>query len=247
LYSDEGTWSIRGAYFLKLDRSTKDVLHSSYHEFEDDFITMYMTEKEEAKAKKKAARKDDELEMGNFEMRDVVIREDGGILMVAEQYSMWVTTTTTTDANGNTSTTYTYHYLYRDILVINLSPDGEVEWKARIPKHQYTRNDGGYASSYCMAVVDDNLMFVFNDTGRNLNFKKGETLYRMRLGKKDAIITLVHLNGKGEFTREALVEVEKQDMLCIPKKSTEIGDRILIVAERKKDNQFGTVTFLNGL
>jgi len=242
-YSEEGTSSVVGSYYMKLDRSTKEVLKSTYHRFEEDFITMYMTEKQEAKAKKKASRRNDELELNDFQVTDVVVYPDGSLTVASEQYDFWVTTSYRTDANGRTTQVNTYHYLYRDIIVIHLDQEGEVIWKARVPKNQYTRNDDGYASSNSLAAVNGELYLVFNDSERNLGFKKGDVLYRMRLKKKDAIITLVHIDANGHFTREALVEVERKDMLCIPKKSTEVSDKILLVAEERKNNKFGVVTF----
>ncbi|MBK6551495.1 MAG: hypothetical protein IPG11_13980 [Flavobacteriales bacterium] len=110
----------RHSFFLKLDQNTKQVTHSSFKEFDADFITQYMTEKEEAKASKRADKKGEEIELYNYELRDIVRRTDGGAVMVGEQYRFYVTTTTTSSPNGGTTTTTTYHYIYNDIIVVNV-------------------------------------------------------------------------------------------------------------------------------
>ncbi len=53
LYGNKGSFSVRGAFYLRLDRASKSIAHESYMDFSDDLITSYMTEKEEKKGKKR--------------------------------------------------------------------------------------------------------------------------------------------------------------------------------------------------
>lgn len=243
-YGNKGSFTVRGTFFLKLDRRSKAILHESYKEFSDDFITQYMTEKEESKAKKKADKKDEDLELYSYELRDIVRTDDGGAVLVGEQYMFYVTTSTFTDANGRTSTTTTYHYVYNDIIVVNVDPEGNIDWAVKIPKRQHTTNDGGYYSSFAMHVDKDNLYFVFNDHGQNLFLLPGDKVQQFKLGGKEALITLATVEGVGTVHREALLSPDKRDAITRPKACVQIDDdRMFIYAARKKEYRFGLITF----
>ncbi|MFT3885513.1 MAG: hypothetical protein QM724_08810 [Flavobacteriales bacterium] len=69
-------------FFLRLDRKTKEIVHESFKEFSDEMITSFMTEKEE----KKAEKNDEDLELYSYDLGNIIRRDDGGAVMVAEQY-----------------------------------------------------------------------------------------------------------------------------------------------------------------
>ena len=100
-WGNKSSWSVRGAFFLRLDRKTKTINHESFKEFDHDFITAYMTEKEERKAEKKAEKKGEDLEMYNFDLDDIILRDDGGAVMVGEQAYQY--TRCYTDSKGSQS------------------------------------------------------------------------------------------------------------------------------------------------
>jgi hypothetical protein len=196
-YSEKGTWSIRGTFFLRIDRATKTIVRQSFKEFDTDFITAYMTDKEEQKATKKAERKGESLEMYEYEMRDNIKREDGGAVVVAEQYYMWVETIRTTNANGSVSTRTVYHYVYNDIIVVSIAPSGDIEWNAKVPKRQHSTNDGGYYSSYAMTLKGGKIYLLFNDNGENLFLKDGDKVQQFEVTGKDALVTLATIDEDG--------------------------------------------------
>lgn len=243
-WGNKGTWSVRGAYFMRLDRDSKEIVHQSFKEFDDDFITQHMTEKEAEKATKKAEKKGGELEMMEFDLDEIILREDGGAILVGEQYRFYVTTTTTSTPNGGTTTTTTYHYVYNDIIAINISPEGDIEWAAKIPKRQHTRNDGGRYSSYALAIKDDKMYFVFNDSGKNLMLLPGDKIHQFELKGKEALITLATVDGDGRVHREALLSPEKRDAILAPKECFQMeDDRMFIYAYRKNEYRYGMITF----
>lgn len=236
--------AIRGTFFMKLDRRTKQIIDSSTKEFTDDFITSFWTEKEEEKAKKKAEKKDQELGLYSMDLSEIVHRDDGGALFIGEQYYMYVTTSTFRDANGRTSTTYTYHYVYNDIIVVNIDPTGEIEWLSKIPKRQHSANDNGQYSSYALQVKGENIYFIFNDSGENLFLKDGDKVQQFEIKGKDALVVLATVDAMGGVSREALFTPERRDVILKPKDCVQITDeRMFIFAERKNEYRFGKVTF----
>lgn len=243
-YGNKGDWAVRGAYVLRLDRGTKAVKHESYKEFDRDFITSYMTEKEEKKATKKAEKKGESLELYEYDLDEIVLREDGGMVLVGEQYYMYTTTVCTTNQNGGQTCRTVFHYIYNDIIAVSTDAEGNITWAVKIPKRQHTANDGGYYSSYAMAVKGNRMYFVFNDNGKNLFLTQGQKVEQFELKGKEALITMVTVDVDGRVDREALLALEKRDAILRPKACVQTDDaRMFIYAERKKEYRFGTITF----
>lgn len=243
LYGNKNSFSVRGAFFLRLDRSSKAIVHASYKEFSDDFITMYFTEKQEKMAKKKAEKKDGQLELPEFELRDLIRRDDGGAVLLAEQYMFRINYSTYT-SNGQTYTTTNYHYYYNDLLVVNIDPQGNIEWATKVPKRQHSVNDGGRNSSYAVAVSGDRIHLIFNDTGKNLFLKPGDKVDQFSLQGKDALVVLATVDANGNTTREALFSPDRRDVILRPKDCVELEDgSMFIYASRKKDYRYGLIIF----
>lgn len=243
-YSDEGTFSIKGSYFLKINGKTKTIDLKTFKEFGIDFITQNLTERQEKKVKKKEA-KGKNIELYEYDLDYLILNEDGGATLVGEQYFVSVHTYTYTDANGNTTTRTTYTYHYNDIIVVSLSPEGEIEWNEKIPKRQSSSNDGGFYLSYSIALVGDNLHFIFNDHIDNLNYS-GQGKISYYRGRKDGIVTLVTMDDDGRQVREALFSVAEADIYTRPKVSEQISaDELIIYGQRKKSQRFAKVKFNN--
>lgn len=242
-YSSEGTFSIEGSYFLKIDGKTKEIKSKSFQEFGIDFITQNMSDRQEKKTKKKAA-KGKSTELYKYDLDDIILRDDGGALLIGEQYFVKVFTSTTTDANGNMNTSTTYNYYYNDIIVINMSPNGKIEWTEKIPKRQRTANDGGFFSSYALSVVKDNLYFVFNDNPKNLFYKDKGSLSNFST-RKESIVVLVALDSEGKQTKEALFSARDADIITRPLVCEQISkDEMILFGQRKKTHRFAKIAFI---
>lgn len=245
LYSEKGTRGIKGPFYMTLDRNSKAVKTQSFGEFSKDFVTAYMTEKEEKRAEKKASKKGEDLGIEwDYDLREIIHREDGGAILMAEQYYMYAVTTCTSSPNGGRTCTTTYHYIYNDIIAVNIDPKGNIEWSAKVPKRQHSVNDGGYYSSYGIEVKGDKIYLIFNDTGENLFLKPGDKIRQFELKGKDALVTIATIDGDGNTKREALFTPERREAILRPKDCTQLeDDRMFIYASRKKEYRFGMITF----
>jgi hypothetical protein len=238
-FGNKGSFSTRGTFFLRLDRSTKQIVHESYKEFSDDFITEYMTEKEAKKATKKADKKKEDLELYSFYMHDLILRDDGGAVLVAEHFRTY--TVCTTDSKGNRSCST--HYIYNDVIVVNVDPEGNIEWASKVPKRQHTVNSQLY-SGCAVEVKGDKIYVLFNDSGENLFLKPGDKIKEFELTGKDALVVLATVNSDGTTEREALFSPERRDVILRPKDCVELSnEKMFIYASRKKDYRFGLIEF----
>jgi len=241
-FSEEGTFSIKGCYFLCIDGETKEITTKSFKDFSIDFLTQNMKERIAKKTKKKAA-KGKTVELYEFDLSDFVLRSDGGALLIGEQYYTYTRTTYHTDANGHTTSTTTYYNVYNDIIVININPDGEIEWAEKIAKHQHTMNDYGFYSSYALAVVNDKLYFIFNDNPKNIYYKSVGKPQRFTKGK-NSIVMVIEMDADGNQSRSALYRVNDDAVLTRPKVCEQIAkNEMIIFSQKRKHQRFGMVTF----
>lgn len=241
-YSENGTYSVEGSYFLKINGKTKSIETRNFEKFGIDFITQNLTEKQEKKAKKRES-KGKSNELYRYDLDKIILKEDGGAILVGEQYFVREHTTTVSNGNGGVSTRTTYHYYYNDIIVINFDAKGEMIWTEKIAKRQHTVNDNGYYSSYVLSVVDDRLFFIFNDHPKNLLELKGNKLSNFR-GGKNSMVVLVEVDSDGRQVKEALYSTKDEATFTRPKVCKQINNNELILfAIRRKSNKFGLVEF----
>jgi hypothetical protein len=238
-----GTFSIKGSYFLTIDNESKQIKTKSFKEFGLDFITQDMTERQQKKTKKRAEKGKD-VELYEYDLDNIILKDDGGAVLVGEQFYVHQSTIRSVGANGQVSTRTTYYYNYHDIIVINISPAGEIEWAHKIPKRQTTTDDGGYYSSYALAIVGDKLQFVFNDNARNIydkSLKEGK-VYSFSYKNLAVALNTVDSNGKQE--RTSLINTPKKEEIVRPKVSVQVSkNEMILFAKRKKKYQFIKITF----
>ena len=194
-YSDLGRYSTAGPYVVKIDATTNKVLFSNAEHFDIDFMTNNLARGQEAKARKKAL-KGKAVETRELSVDHIVLKEEGGFLLIGEQFEHVRHTSYSPNMPNSSSTAY----LYYDIIIINYSSDGKMLWKGFIPKHQKTANDGGAFSSYALTVVDDKMCFIFNDHA--LNLKKWPKGVVHDYDKSwDSYLVMVTIDAQGNKTK----------------------------------------------
>ena len=238
-YSDNGTLSIRGTFFLTVDAKTKEIKTENYKEFDIGFITQNMTERQAEKAKRREER-GQEQELFEYDLDKLIVRSDGGALLIGEQYFV-KTVTYTSYINGRPSTRTVTYYYYNDIIVVNINPNGDIAWTVKVPKRQSSVNDGGFYSSYAMATNKDKIYFVFNDNPDNLDYsgvgRVSETPTR------NQVVTVVSVNTKGEMKRQ-LLGAGAGEVIIRPKVCEQISySQMLLFGQRRKTQQFGRIEF----
>ncbi len=241
-YSDNGTSTIKGSYFLKLDGAKGEVVSENQTEISEAFIKDGMSEKQEKKFDKKKAKGKDQ-EIREYKIDEIILKDDGSALMVAEQWYVRVVTRTSPGANGTTTTTTTYYYHFNSLLVINFDKDGNEIWTEKIKKNQMTVNDGGYASSFVLTLKDDQMFFVFNDNPKNIiNAADDKTYGAFR--EKEIALAVHSLDQEGFSEREMLFSRQRKDLIAIPLASEQISeDELIIFCQKRKNQQFIKVTF----
>lgn len=140
----------------------------------------------------------------NFTLKEVIIKKDGGIIMVAE--SFFITTKTSVPNAGFYASYYATtpsrsikEYNYGDILIINFNKDGTIVWENFIRKNQYSQEDYGMFSSYAFANTGKYLIFIYNDFTNHKN-----------------ALTMATLDNNGKITYKQ-IKVSDQPYDWVPK------------------------------
>lgn len=244
-YSERGTTSVKGTYFFKLDAKTKEISNQNLKEFDFDLLTEFMSARQRDRAERAVAEGDERRspELYRFSLDHLILRSDGGALLIAEQFYVYERTYNYNPNfyRFNNNIRIDYFYNYNDILVINIKPTGEIEWAARIPKRQSTMNDGGFYSSYAMSIVRDKIYLIYNDNSRNFNNKSN------RIFSYDgtrSVVSLVEIGMDGEWRVDPLFQNREVDILTRPKICGQVGSKeMLIYGELGRNYRFGKLKF----
>ncbi len=238
-YSKIGTFSVDGTCFLNIDGQTGDVRTKSTKEFDLEFLTKDLTDYQKKRAKRKTKRGKD-LELWEYDLNSLVVRDDGGVLMVGEQF--WIDINTYTDANGHTHTTYVYNY--NDIFVVNVSPEGKIDWAQKIPKRQSTTGGVLGYFSYSYAIVENQLCFLYNDHEYNIDYE-GDGDIKTLSNINNSFTMLARINNDGNLTIEPLFKNERKARAYVmPKLCQQVSkDEVIVFAKRGKIEKFAKIKY----
>jgi hypothetical protein len=154
-YSDRRYGTTTGAFYFLLDPTTLDPIKTSLEPFSEE-LKRGMSFGLRGRGRRPV--------QADFEVRDFLRRADGGSYVVAEVY--FYTVQQVTNSRGQVvRTDYIYYYL--DVVILSISPQGDVEYMALVPKHQVTRNDNGRFSGLTWTMRDSDLILIYNDARKN--------------------------------------------------------------------------------
>lgn len=129
-----------------------------------------------------------------FELRKMLSRDDGGLVLVAEK--TYVRTTTSYDPyTGQRFTNYYYHN--DDILAVSLSANGDMEWTTILPKNQVSSIIDDSFSSIATNIFADNVYVLYNDHPSNIGMprKPGEMRTLNNFAKSTPVVAVINRNG----------------------------------------------------
>jgi hypothetical protein len=266
-YSEKGTFSMKGIYYLNVDPKSREVITQNLQPLDFGFLTANLSDRSKRLAKEATDKnnKSKAPELSNFSLDKLILRSDGGAILVAEQY--YVQTVMPNNAysmspygynsmyynryyynspyyNGYNNRRPDYYYNYNDIIVVNIRPTGEIEWSARIPKLQESKNDQGLFSSYSMAVAQDKFYFVYNENPKNLN-PKSDRRYTTTTDRSSSVVVVSTVNKDGQVKTSPLraVSMDKgHEVMTRPKVCRQIGrSEMMIYGEDGRTYRFASL------
>ncbi len=150
--------------------------------------------------------KRDDLDQYRFVMKDILQKTSGGYALTAERNA----TLEKTQNDGRSITTYNVYHT-DDIVAIDVSPTGKINWVNKIEKAQETSGLLTLFSSYDVAEYEDNLIFFFTDFSSQNTKALGKII--------DTESVMVKVNASGEQTRQTLLSAS-EDKITVKAKNT---------------------------
>ncbi|MCH8331228.1 MAG: hypothetical protein IH946_07585 [Bacteroidetes bacterium] len=199
---EENTFA--GLFFKVLDLVSKEYLHDEFQKINPDDL-------EDLSA---GFNRNKQLMLATFKVKDIIVRNDGGAIVVAESF---YTTSETRSVPGYypsmfySTVTYTYYY-FNDIIVFSIHPHGQIHWSKVIKKNQVSEGDGGFYSSYYLSFNRSNMHIIFNEDPVN------------RSNVMDYA-----LNGLGKVDKKLLINTSTKDLMLIPKLGKQTASNEIII------------------
>ena len=213
-YSELNSFSSAGIVYANININADVIKPRVYTEsFKAKFLNEFNTEKTINRG----------TELINYYIDRIIVRTDGGIVLVAE--SNYITESTNYNSYYQLYTTsYTYHY--DNILLFSVNPNGKIHWESIVRKNQVSEDDAAFYSSYIVSLDVDQVHVIYN-----------------KMIRKSTDIMSCTINNKGESTEKVLIK-ENENVLLMPAGGKQISaDQIVIPCIQKNKTNFMRITF----
>lgn len=148
----------------------------------------------------------------NLDVQDLVLRQDGGVLLLAEENKEYERLAYGGRRDYYGSSRFSVDYYYEDLVLISIHEDGTSHWQKLLPKRQYSNDDEAAYSSYFLFKNPSYLRILYNDEIRN-----------------DNTVSEYIMNGKGDITRRSLMSTDNQKLKLQIKNAVQISSNELVV------------------
>jgi len=225
-----GTDEIAGIFFLRIDTRNKSVVSKNVRDFEKSFLANFLDEKQAEKGK----------ELEYFNLNHLEPTPDGGVWLVAEQYH-YQQTCYTDPRTGIQECTDNYYY--NDIMVIKMDKEGIVQWSKRIPKNQFSTNDGAPYASYLAGFTDEKVCLIFNDNPKNLTATESTSVKYMNNSARSVVVKVV-LDMEGNALKNILFSAKDAQTVIQPKITLPISrNSSIIYGAGRRICKFGEISY----
>lgn len=210
MHSDKNKGRTQGYYFLSVSIDNPENRVLAFYEFEQAFMEQLVDKKVK-------------VDKGLFDVgiQDIVLRQDGGVIMICEQKRDFERASAFTNANqpfyyGSNGRFAVDHY-YEDLFLFSVHPDGTHHWEKILHKKQFSQDDDAAFSSFFLAKTSRNLHLIYNDEIRNEN-----------------TVSEYVIKGNGDFDRNSLLNTASQDLRLRFRQSKQVADNEIIVPSERK-------------
>ncbi|MDB5271708.1 MAG: hypothetical protein JWO58_75 [Chitinophagaceae bacterium] len=197
-YNSSGNSNAADGIFLSKLNKDGQLYDQTTYEIPLEIINEYVSARQKRKNEKKE--EEDAAELNNLVLRNLIVQQDGSVLLVGERY--YVTSTSYYDfQTKRTRTTTVYHY--EDMFITKLTSDSKLAWMKKLPKRQTLSTSSssyGYGSFFTYqyrAAMRGGLSYKYmsGDHKHYLIFLDNEKNKDLTTDKVPA----THVNGAGGF------------------------------------------------
>ncbi|MEM9820276.1 MAG: hypothetical protein AAF985_04365 [Bacteroidota bacterium] len=218
LYSNKNLNRTNGYFSMKMPVGNPQNYSLNFTPFDDDFVS-------DLEGKRIKNTKG----INDVEIREIVLRRDGGMLLVYEMTKLYERRLASAGRGFGAvdGLSYTVDYYYDNLFVISVHPDGQTHWKNILHKKQYSQDDNAAFSSYFLLKTPSSLRFLFNDEIRYEN-----------------TVSEYVIKGSGEYDRNSVLSTEDQDIRLRFQDAMQIAsNELLVPSERRNQLRLVRVTY----
>lgn len=165
----------------------------------------------------KTGRKGKDDVIPNLQVQDVIMRMDGGVILIAENRKEYERSLYQ-GRRDFYSMRFAIDYYYEDLILIAINPDGTDHWQKLLQKKQYSFDDDALYSSFFVFKNPSSVRLLYNDEIRNENTVS------------EYIIT-----GGGKHERRSLLNTNRQDLKLQIRNSLQITSSEIIIPSIKRN------------
>lgn len=160
----------------------------------------------------------DEGKLYTFGVKKVILRNDGGALVLAESFIKDTRESAIPVGMQPGFNTYVRStiYQYNDIIAFSLNPNGDLEWRNILHKKQSSEDDNGIYSSFFIANEKDKLRLLYLDDVSS-----------------SGILNQYILTSTGKADRAVIANQEEKDVFLLPKMGKQISPDEVVVPSYK--------------
>ncbi len=209
-YSKRSSSAIIGTAYFRLNPDL-GLEVSALQRFPDDFLNRFMSDRQIDRGR----------ELRDFYLDNIVLRSDGGVLLIGERY--YTVYNSYMDVYGYWVDQRIHHY--DDIIVNSVSPDGGLEWAAVAPKRQSSE-------------IRDHLSYLDVVSGASLFLIYG---YEPRRAPSTLYYNAVSMDGEVS-DRSILLDIRSTSDLFFPRNSLQISNtEALLVYYQDREKVYSVV------
>lgn len=217
LYSEKTKAKSVGYFYLSVSPQNPEDYKLVFESFEDDFVSKFLGKQVNASRG-----------LSEAVIREIILRRDGGILMIAEQATRSERQVLGSGAFGAGFGHVYFDFYYDDMFVISIHPDGKTHWKTILHKKQYSYDDDAAFSSFLLLKTPKTLSFIFNDEI-----------------KPENTVSEYVLSGNGNYDRYSILNTKNKKLKLLFRKGVQIGVNEFIIPSEYR-NRFNLVYFRSG-
>jgi len=186
LYSEKNTIRAQGLFYVNIPFIQPDSFKLRFIKFSEEFLEEYLKKRNVG----------DNTGIASTEIRDIVLRKDGGVLLMGEKIESKIRGGASIPVGFSFQENIKADYYYDQVFISSIHPDGEEHWTEIIQKKQYSFDDGGIYSSFYQFVSNNGIHLLFNDEVRNQSTISDFTIKGNGKYKRRAIINTIGINIK---------------------------------------------------
>jgi hypothetical protein len=228
-----------GTYLLKMEGNAQKTIHEVVDPFDEGFLTSGLTDGQAKKVVKKVAN-GRRLEDSMYHLDEILFKDDGSVILVGEERAAFRISNATSIKTGN---------VLGSISIVEFDAEVNRKWSKKVVKHQRSSSVAAYYFSYSIDLIDNNLLFIFNDHKKNLSYEgQGSVEEYDPNTAKTHLIMLIKVDERGNMIRKSLSLAEDQRLKTLPRVNRQVGaHEILIYGEHRKNYRLGKLVFDPGM